>query len=88
MGLRRNGCGPFVSTEGESPVEKLLKEYQDSARQIKRKMFQLGCTLTSLQGEEYILARKRMEVLQEEYWDLLFAIRGIARYLEPKKPPP
>lgn len=82
------GAGLLFQQRGESPVEKLLREYQDSARQIKRKMFQLGCTLTSLQGEEYILARKRMEVLQQEYWDLLFAIRGIARYLEPKKPPP
>ena len=67
-------------------MEELLKEYQESARLVKRRILQLRCAWHTLDKGEVVQARKRLEILEDEYDGLIYAMRGILRYLEPKKP--
>lgn len=87
MGLHPHRVRALFSTKGGKPVEELLKEYQESARLVERRISQIRSTLHTLDKGEFIEARKRLEVLEEEYYDLAYAMRGIRWYLEPKGPP-
>ena len=59
-------------------MQDLIKEYQVTADELEGRIKELTRQREQARGSDALLLEKRLEIIQEEYWDICDAIKEMA----------